>query len=78
MDKNWYKMSAPGGIHPQHAQKDVASDPCSILDVKLKNSSTRYLYNFDDRELVEALINLSPPFKDATEFMSSKTMPTSG
>ena len=48
----------------------------TLLDVKLKNSSTRYLYTFDDQELVEALINLLSPFKDATEFMSSETVPT--
>ena len=48
----------------------------TLSDVKLKNSSTRYLYTFDDQELVEALINLLSPFKDATEFMSSETVPT--
>ena len=48
----------------------------TLSDVKLKNSSTRYLYTFDDQELVEALIKLLSPFKDATEFMSSETAHT--
>ena len=48
----------------------------TLHDPSLKSADTKYLFSFDDQQLVEAMIAFLKPFKEATVKMSRDDVPS--